>query len=322
MMAASSAKGDGTITDGTASFTWHNLATSATEGNADFQTAAAAPDQVYQIWWWYRIDSGATPDSQEQPFPTPDVETYLADRAVFEWHGLGPAQATFDARLTTTLTQSSATWASISQVMTITNTSATPLNANLYFYADPDVAGSALDDTSSLAGFFEDEGCRATDGPDRVESLFCRYCPSPANESIFLGTGHTAGADLLGLLNDSAPTKIFPWAPSTGDVAWGAHFSYTVEPGSGHAWGVGGSTAINRPLGAYCLSATCSADFSGDNRVDGRDILRFVQCLVGGPATPGCACADMNLDDAINQDDLAIFVPKLLGIGDPNPNCP
>lgn len=313
---------DGTIAAGTASFTWHNLATSATDGNVDFQVSSVHPDHLYQLWWWYRIDSGPTPDSMEHPFPAPDVEIYLPDRAVFEWHGLGPAEATFDATLTTTIWKGTSEWASISQTMTFANKSSLSLSAHLYFYLDPDVAGSALNDTSSLAGFFEDEGCRAADGPDRVESLVCRYCPVPASESIFLGGGHSAGADLLGLLNDNTPTQTFPWAPSTGDVAWGAHFRHTVEPGPDHVWGVGASTSINRPLGAYCLFAPCVGDFTGDSRVDGRDIRQFVRCVVGVENVYDCACADMNLDDAINQGDLEIFVPKLLGIGDPNPNCP
>ena len=48
--------------------------------------------------------------------------------------------------------------------------------------------------------------------------------------------------------------------------------------------------------------------------VDGGDIQPFVSCCVGGdPTTPECVCADMDLNDVFEVDDVDIFVECLLG---------
>jgi len=315
--AAASAKGDGTITSGTASLTWHNLATSATEGNADFQTAAAASDQIHQLWWWYRVDSGATPDTREYPFPAPDVETYLPSRSTFTWNSLGPADSEFRATIQTVIYQYGPHDASLYQIVDITNLGASPLTIEVFFYLDPDVGGTPGGDSFSNMEAFELIYNRADDGGDWIASA-----RGPFHAEIPVNEGHTGTAEMLLALNDDAVNTYLPSrSPEiSGDVAWGATDSLVVPPGATNST-LSTSTLVNTPLGAFCW-LSCAGDLNGDNVVNGKDIAQFVRCAVGGTATPGCTCADMNFDDAIDTNDLAVFVPKLLGINDPNPNCP
>ncbi len=72
-----------------------------------------------------------------------------------------------------------------------------------------------------------------------------------------------------------------------------------------------------------CECITCAGDLSGNNRIDGDDIARFVRCIQGGsPAAVGCRCADMNASNAFEPADLDAFVESILGALDPNPECP
>jgi hypothetical protein len=63
--------------------------------------------------------------------------------------------------------------------------------------------------------------------------------------------------------------------------------------------------------------ATCETtlgDIDGDNDVDGLDSQAFVNChLDGDPAAPECVCADMNVNQLWDIDDVELFVDCLLG---------
>jgi subtilisin family serine protease len=60
---------------------------------------------------------------------------------------------------------------------------------------------------------------------------------------------------------------------------------------------------------------TCPGDVNGDDAVNGRDIMKFVNCLFG---TGNCVCADMNGINGVTVDDVEEFVNDLLaGAGCP-----
>jgi hypothetical protein len=64
---------------------------------------------------------------------------------------------------------------------------------------------------------------------------------------------------------------------------------------------------------AFPPCGTCAGDVDGENHVDGRDIRRFVNCLLGSPPTgAGCGCADMNNDNQLNNADVQPFIDKVL----------
>jgi len=70
--------------------------------------------------------------------------------------------------------------------------------------------------------------------------------------------------------------------------------------------------------------ATCPGDLSGtpgDGLVNAADIQAFVDCALAGPGlAPGCDCADMNGDSAIDPTDTGMFLDRLLNT--PSPACP
>ncbi len=318
ILVAAPAKGDGTITAGTASFTWHNLATSATEGNADFRAASASPDHVHQLWWWYRVDSGAMPDAHEFPFPAPDTESYDPARSVLSWNALGPPGSQFRAELTTLIHQNSSNSAYVSQGIAITNLESSPLAMQVIVYLDPDVGGSPGADVVTQFEALEYVYNRATDGVDSIDSA-----AGPYHVAIPISEGHTGNNTILAAHNDGVVNLTLPGLslPFSGDVAWGVNLPITISPQI-PSISLAFEVALNRPIGSFCFTPTCLGDFNGDNRVNGSDVAGFVRCAATGAASPGCECADMNWDNAIDSGDLSVFVPKLLGVGDPNPNCP
>ena len=61
------------------------------------------------------------------------------------------------------------------------------------------------------------------------------------------------------------------------------------------------------------LCATCSGDVDGDNAVNGNDIELFVDCFLSGPTIgPTCPCADLDNNSSIDPTDVELFVSELL----------
>jgi len=77
------------------------------------------------------------------------------------------------------------------------------------------------------------------------------------------------------------------------------------------------------PMQGGCI---CRGDMTGDARVDGDDIQKFVNCYIGCAIPPcpvvgcTCLCADLSLDGQIDPADRLLFISKLLT--DPNVSCP
>jgi len=320
LMGIAPARGDGTITDGPAVFLWHDLASSATDGNADFRASGpASTDHLHQLWWWYRVESGAQPDTQEYPYPLPDAETYVGNQSVFTWHGLGHDGPSFDAQLTTNVyTTSLSDAARLHQRMVIMNQGANSLTIVNFFYLDADVGGTPEGDSPFKKELFEGVILRCDDGSQHVESS-ADICCWLSNWTF--GTGHTAGASILQALNDNQRDMFVYSAPAPGDIAWLIGQQLTVAPGQSNST-EGIYSAINAAALTYCDTFSCPGDFNFDNRIDGRDIPGFSACLIANNFAQSCGCADMDSSGTLNLADLQLFVDKLLGRSDPNPACP
>jgi hypothetical protein len=66
------------------------------------------------------------------------------------------------------------------------------------------------------------------------------------------------------------------------------------------------------PVANVCF---CLADMNGDGKKDGRDVQRFIGCVLAGG---DCSCADVDQANGVTMADVAAFVADLLT----GPNCP
>lgn|GEM_PF-712286 len=67
------------------------------------------------------------------------------------------------------------------------------------------------------------------------------------------------------------------------------------------------------PLGEEPEACECVGDMNGDGVRNGLDIQAFTNCVTSGPAVaPGCACADITGDGAVDMADVADFVALML----------
>jgi hypothetical protein len=95
VLAAAPAAGQGTITDGTVSYSYTSVNGSASSN--DFFVGGM--DHLFQSWWWLRF-SGQT---SETALPTPSPQSYVGNVATLTWADIGPF-GEFDASLVVTLT--------------------------------------------------------------------------------------------------------------------------------------------------------------------------------------------------------------------------
>jgi hypothetical protein len=120
-------------------------------GLQDFRcTGAAGPNQLFQTWWFYRVDA----DTREFTFHNGATSGLAApvldpsgDAATLTWtncDGRG-----FDAELRFWVYSTGATSGVLSERMRITNRTAAPLRLNLYSYGDLDVCDSAARDSAA-----------------------------------------------------------------------------------------------------------------------------------------------------------------------------
>ena len=75
-------------------------------------------------------------------------------------------------------------------------------------------------------------------------------------------------------------------------------------------------TLVFTPVAEACL---CRGDMIVDASRSGADIQSFVDCVIGsalgGSISPGCGCADMDGDGALDSGDVDMFVDRLLAPG-------
>lgn len=115
--------------------------------NADF-TGAAAGDQLYESWWFFRVQG----DRQEFAFGTPDFEDYtLHGGSVGRLDWLDPSgTGDFSARLGFEVRETAPNQGVVFQNLQITNTGLTDLTIDIFHYSDLDLGGSFGDDEAVL----------------------------------------------------------------------------------------------------------------------------------------------------------------------------
>jgi hypothetical protein len=161
------AQSGGTLTDGAAAYiqapapSGESLASPA---QTSFRTESTTPNQLFQNWWYYRVDSGVAPGTREYPFGTysrsaggqiSGTSNYSGNTAVYNWTDLlGGGGTRFQATYTSTLTHGAQTGtATLSQAFQITNPTPSALTMVLFNYADIDANGpNPLDDDVATGG--------------------------------------------------------------------------------------------------------------------------------------------------------------------------
>ena len=133
----------GTITDGAVSFAYGGLGTGGA-ANANLLGTGAGGDQLFSLWWYYRISG----DTQETPFPAPDAETYVGNTATLDWTNVDARG--FAAQLTHVVADAGGPSGTLTSELALTNNSGAPLTIDLFWYVDADVAGSAGGDSGVL----------------------------------------------------------------------------------------------------------------------------------------------------------------------------
>lgn len=139
----------GSVTDGGVSFGYsQNFNTSSGNTvNTDF-TGAAAGDQLYESWWFFRVQG----DTRETAFGTPDVEDYslfggtVGQLDFFDAGGSG----LFDAQLQFEVMETGANQGVVFQNLEIVNTGPGDLTIDIFHYTDLDLGGSFGNDEATL----------------------------------------------------------------------------------------------------------------------------------------------------------------------------
>ncbi len=139
----------GTVSDGGVTFGYsQNFNTSnGNTVNTDF-TGAAAGDQLYESWWFYRLQA----DGREFAFAAPDVEDYtLFGGTVGELQWFDPSgTGLFDARLLFEVMETGPNQGVVFQNLQIINTGLSDLTIDVFHYTDLDLGGSFGDDEATL----------------------------------------------------------------------------------------------------------------------------------------------------------------------------
>jgi hypothetical protein len=227
LAAAGPALAQGTITAGDAEFT---------RGASPWDTSPAADlrgvstpltqDHLFETGWWYRVAG----DPQEFSFPTPDAQSYVGDASTATWSDVA-ARGLFSAVETSLVVTTEPVYGFpsgyVRMQLAITNLSAaTPLELDLFHFADFDVDGPS-NDSAALVEW----------GPaGNIEILD----PS-GNFAQYLAAGDWAGYlvtpfggnDVAAQLSDAAITDFgntgLPFPPA--DFVGGWQYSLTVPPG-------------------------------------------------------------------------------------------
>lgn len=132
----------GAVTDGAASYAFDD--DQFIDGEADWTpNAAVGADQLFQSWWWYRVDG----ENFETPFDEglPEFTEYFGNTASFQ----GTEANGLAYLMTWSVNDATGT---LSTTIRVTNTNSVPLVLNLYHYADLDLAGTIGSDEATPAG--------------------------------------------------------------------------------------------------------------------------------------------------------------------------
>ena len=133
----------GTITDGTATYTWVTFAVNI--NNADYSVGGGL-DHVFEDWWYFRVDG----DTDETALTVPNTQNFTGNVATLGWTDVA-ARGLFDAQLVSTVIEGGGGTSSyIQHDLTITNISASSLGFHLFSYLDFDLTNTSTEDQAAL----------------------------------------------------------------------------------------------------------------------------------------------------------------------------
>ncbi|MFO0839763.1 MAG: hypothetical protein U1D55_14730 [Phycisphaerae bacterium] len=282
-LAAAAAMAQGVITDGTARF---EFSTSTTPGLCNYapDTTATTDDVLFQHWLWYRIVGVGTAEARFT-WPPPS-QNYTGNLATLSWTGLGSSfDAIWTLRVRDGLNVGEAT---LSESLSLTNTTGSPLQLAVFNYADFDVygtSGAASDDVSLAApGRLRFE--------DQTPNRFCEFsCASAVAYQV------SPFATLRTALDDTSVTDLnntgVPATNIDGTGAW----QWNVTVAASQTVRLSSILSINLPA-----TAPCPGDLNGDRVVNESDLGLLLQ------AWQQTAGGDADGDGDTDESDLGILL--------------
>lgn len=217
----------GSVTDGGVSFGYSvDFATSpGNTVNADF-TGAAAGDQLFESWWFFRVAG----DGQETAFGAPDAEDYTLHGGTtgrLDWNDPG-GSGLFSAALGVNVIETAPGEGVVFQNLTVTNTGLTNLDIDLFHYTDLDLSGTWRRDGANLVASPDGIEMLITDSQSGATAPFIGY-----DADAFRVSDYRA---LLDELTDGGVTDLdgsgLPFASGGGNDFTGA-FQWSVTIGVG-----------------------------------------------------------------------------------------
>lgn len=305
---------------------------------ANFRVAGlTGPDNMFQSWWWYRINGT---DTREFAFANATGTTTDANMAVTSW-----TYPRFTAQLTYTVLSAGPGAGRVRQQMRITNTSQTPLALAMFSYADFDLAASAGGDAAAPG--LCPQVMRLTDG-----EVFAEYEAIAAN-AFAVAAFSGLRASLADTDIDNFTSTGLPFGP--GDFSGGYQWTTMIPAAGSRTFEIELRLNVADLMGACCLpSGACEMTtlgccreiggvFQGDGIACapglcpqppmgaccmgscGCQIMLPAACLAAGgrylgddsvctPVAclprPVCPC-NWNADDAVNSQDYFDFIEDL-----------
>jgi hypothetical protein len=213
------ARGQGTITDGSASFV-RTAGSFDTHPEAHF-TGVASTDPLFEFGWWFRVDF----ETSETALPAPTTQAYVGDTSTLTWSGIGPFNL-LSFKETATVTDVGGVGADggrVSLQLDVTNHDDASLTVHVFAMVDFDVNGASSDSATAV---FAPRYIRVTD-------------PSGQNAEAYLNQGDSylvrpfGAADVAAVLSDASATTFddtgLPFGP--GDFTGGLEKSLVIPAG-------------------------------------------------------------------------------------------
>jgi hypothetical protein len=270
--------------------------TGATGGTtAVFIAGGDTTDQLYQHWWWYRVEGQ---NAREFAFSNRTSNTAAGNVLTLEYaepEGLR-------ARIVYTLTDGPDVPASanVAIAVTVSNVSGAPMRLALFDYLDYDLEGAATDSAVAL----EPGRVQIVDSTTGFMGQFLGVNPDTYWVATFatVRTGLTnAGIDNCG--NTGLP---FAAADFTGALQW----NMTLAPGESRT--IRAALSLNMTADAGGGPPPCDPDYNQDGNVDQDDVAYLVNVIAGG-ANPTGRDPDFNRDGNVDQDDYRALVDVIAG---------
>jgi len=298
-----------TITDGNSSFgqpTAGTIGATARTGanggtNGVFTAGGSAFDQLFQQWWWYRVDGV---NAREFGLSNRTSNTATGNQLVLEY--AEPEGINFRVTYRLTDGADSPASANVDARVEITNTTGQPVQLAFFGYLDYDLQGS----TNDRAELAAPGRILITDNTTGVFGQFL------AENATAYGVGPfaTIRNELTDAGVDNFASTGLPFAPAD----WSGVFQWNLGvPANGQATV---RCAFSLNMDASLGDTGCdSIDFNGDGLFpDNLDLVDFVTVFGGGACSndPNCGDLDFNNDGLFpdNEDIFALF--RVFGGGD------